>query len=142
MTIYPNMTLFIQIGIFLVLMFLLNSFLFKPMLRLLEERKARTVGRRERAADASAKADEIVADYEAKLAAARSEADKVRQELIKEGEAERARITKAASEEAEKTVAEIKAKLAGETESARAAVKADIEAMAAAMAEKIMGRAV
>lgn len=141
-TIVPNTTVVIQIAIILVLMFLLNTLLFKPMMRVLNERRARTVGRRERAAQADSQADTIMKDYQTKVSEARIEADKVRVELVRQGEAERAKITEAASAEAEKAVTEVKAKVAAESVSARQALKAEIDAIARTMAEKIVGRAV
>lgn len=142
MTIVPNTTVVIQIAIILVLMFLLNVLLFKPMLRVLNERRARTVGRRERAAQASAQAETIMKDYQAKISEARHEADKIRLELVRQGEAERAKITEAAAVEAEKTVTEVKSKISAEATGAREMLKAEIDAIARTMAEKIVGRAV
>lgn len=142
MTIVPNLTVVIQIAIILVLMFLLNAFLFKPMMRVLDERRARTAGRRERAAQAHAEAESILKDYESKIAAARSEADKLRLELVRQAEAERNRITELASSEAEKTVAEVKARVAAEAARAKEALKADVDGIGRSMAEKIAGRAV
>lgn len=142
MTIVPNTTVVIQIAIILVLMFLLNTLLFKPMMRVLNERRARTVGRRERAAQAVSQAETIMKDYQTRISEARTEADKVRVELVRQGEAERAKITDAASAEAEKTVTEVKAKVAAESVSARQALKAEVDAIARSMAEKIVGRAV
>lgn len=141
-SILPNFSLFIQIAIILVLMFLLNILLFKPMLRVLNERKARTVGRRERAAQADAQADAIMKDYQTKINEARIEADKSRIEIVRQGEAERNKITEAASAEAEKTVADVKARVSVEAASAKEALKVEIDAIARTMAEKIVGRAV
>lgn len=142
MTIVPNATVVFQIITFLILMFVLNAFLFKPMMRVLEERRARTVGRREKAAKAEARSGEIWKDYQAKIAEARTEAEKGRLELVRQGETERAMITETASAEAEKTVADLKARVAVEAGKAKEILKAEIEGMGREMAERIMGRAV
>ncbi len=142
MTIVPNETVVIQIITFLILMFILNTFLFKPMMRVLTERRARTVGRRELAAKADSQADFIWKDYQAKLNEAKLEAEKIRLELVKQGEVERNRITETASAEAEKTVTELKARVAGEAAKARETLRTEIDGLGRAMAEKIMGRAV
>lgn len=142
MTIIPNYTVFIQIGIFLVLMVILDKVLFKPMLRILVERKARTQGRRERAAEAESKADEIWKDYQAKLAEARTGAEATRLELVRQGEAERQKVTDAATAEAEKTVSELRARVQAEAAEAQKALRAQVEILAKGMAEKILGRAV
>lgn len=142
MTIVPNLTVLIQIALVLVLMFVLNTFLFKPMMGVLNERKARTAGRRERAAAAEAQAETIWGDYQKKLSAARSEADKARLEVVRQAETERANITEVASSQADKTISEMKARIGAEGDKAREALKAQIEGLGKAMAEKIAGRAV
>lgn len=142
MTIVPNITLLIVMAIVLVLMVVLDKLLFKPMMGLLEERKARTAGRRARAEEASNEADGIWESYQASLAEARSGAEATRMELVREGEEERQRMTDAASAEAEKVVTETKAQVQAQAEQAREAVRAEVETLAKAMAEKILGRAV
>jgi len=138
----PNLTLIIQMVIFLVLMVALDKILFKPMMRVINERKARTVGRREAAANASTKADTIWEDYQKGLASARSQADASRMEIIREAEGRRQEITDAALKEAEATVAKLRADIRSEAEKASDKVKAEVDSMAKAMAEKIMGRAI
>lgn len=142
MTIVPNVTVVFQIVVFLILMFALDAFLFKPMMRVLDERRARTVGRREQAAKAESQSEQIWKDYQAKISEARSEAEKIRLDLVRQGEAERAKITEAASLEADKTVADVKARVSAEAAKAREALKTEIDGLSRSMAEKIMGRAV
>lgn len=142
MTIVPNLTVVIQIAIILVLMFLLNTLLFKPMMSVLNERRARTQGRRERAAEAEAQAEKIWKDYQTSLSEARHVADKARLEIVRQGELERSRITDTASASAEKTVAEVKARVAVEASKAAAELKAQVDTIGRAMAEKIAGRAI
>ena len=141
MVITPNQTLIIQIIIFLVLMMVLNRVLFRPMLALLEERKKRTEGRREQALVAEDQAKEMWEDYQAKLAEARAKAESVRIELVRQGEAERQRLTDEASEEAKKTVEELKAQVQQQAVKAKEALAAEVDALSKMMAEKILGRA-
>lgn len=141
MVITPNQTVIIQIVTFLILMFILNRVLFRPMLALLEERKQRTEGRRAQADQAQTDAKTMWEDYQAKLAAARSEAEAVRVELVKEGEAERQRITDAAMKEAEKTVSDLKAQVQQQGAAAKGALATEVDALSKMMAEKILGRA-
>ena len=142
MTIVPNQTVLIQIGLFLFLMIALNALLFKPMLRLLEERKARTQGRREKAVEAEANAEGIWKDYQSKIADARAEAELVRKELVRQGEVERQKVTDAASAEADKTSTEIRARISADAAKAREDVRTQVEVLAKTMAEKLIGRAV
>ena len=142
MVITPNQTLIIQIIIFLVLMLVLDRVLFKPMLALLEERKKRTEGRREKAQVTEGQAREIWDDYQTKLAGARSEAEVVRIELVRQGDAERQRLTDEANAKAEKTVTELKAQVQQQAVKAREALATEVDALSRMMAEKILGRAV
>lgn len=142
MVITPNQTLLIQIIVFLVLMLVLDRVLFKPMLALLEERKKRTEGRREKAQVAEGQAKEIWEDYQTKLAAARSEAEVVRIELVRQGEAERQRLTDEATAKAEATVTVLKAQVQEQASKAREALATEVDALSKMMAEKILGRAV
>lgn len=63
----PNYTFFIQLGLFFVCYFVLNRFVFAPYLRLLEERKAKTVGLKEQAEKDKLKAQELKVAYESYL---------------------------------------------------------------------------
>jgi len=138
----PNATLIFQMVLFLVLMVILDRVLFKPMLRVIEERKARTEGRRKAAAQADAEAGSIWESYQKKIAEARAGAEVTRMEVIRKAEGEAAKISETATHESEKTLAEMRARVRADADSAKAAVKGEVEAMARSMAEKILGRAV
>ena len=64
-------TVFIQLGIFLLLMLVLNKFLWKPYLRVRTERVARVDGYREEAVKLEADAQQRLARADAALAEAR-----------------------------------------------------------------------
>ena len=142
MNLTPNFTLFFQMGIFLVLAFCLNFLLFKPMLRVIEERRTRTEGRRKAAAQAETEAEGVWENYQKKIAEARAAGDAARMEMVRKGEAERQRITEKAAEESEKTQTEIRARVRADAEAARGAIRGQVDGLARAMAEKVLGRAV
>jgi F-type H+-transporting ATPase subunit b len=129
-------------GIFLVLAFCLNFLLFKPMLRVIEERRSRTEGRRKAAAQAETEAEGVWENYQKKIAEARAAGDAARMEMVRKGEAERQRITEKAAEESEKTHSEIRARVRADAESARGAIRGQVDGLARVMAEKVLGRAV
>lgn len=135
-----NITLLIQIAIFLTLMILLNQILFKPMVRVLENRRAWTEGRRKAAAEAEAEAEAIWNEYQRRLQDARVDADRVKSDLVRQGEAERQKVVDAASAQAEKTVAEVRAQVRGEVQEARRVLAGEAAALAAAAAQVILGR--
>jgi F-type H+-transporting ATPase subunit b len=136
-----NVTLLIQLVNFLILMYLLNRLLFQPMLRILEERRERTEGRQEQAGRVDAEAEAVLAEYEKRILEAKTEADRVRADLIRKGEAERQKLLDAAGAEAEKTLAEIRARVRGEADEARRALQGEADRLAADAAERILGRA-
>ena len=60
----PDITLFVQLGIFLATWFVLSYFVFGPYLKLLQARRDKTVGLKEKAHHASVKATKLQAEYE------------------------------------------------------------------------------
>src|SRR5215216_2538293 len=69
----PDGTLFLHIAIILVMVFVLNATLFKPIIRILEEREKRTRGRSGEAHEILQRVEEKVAHYEQSLREARGE---------------------------------------------------------------------
>jgi F-type H+-transporting ATPase subunit b len=63
----PNFTLFIQMAIFFGCYFMLNKFVFGPYLALLEIRRAKTIGLKEKAVHDKQHAEKLRTDYEAFL---------------------------------------------------------------------------
>jgi len=137
-----NITLVIQIAIFLTLMILLNQILFKPMVRVLENRRAWTEGRRKAAAEAEAEAEAIWAEYQRRLQDARADADRVKLDIVRQGETERQKIVDAALAQAEKAVGEVRAQVRAEVQEARRVLEAEATALASAAAQVILGRTV
>jgi len=135
-----NPTLLVQLAVFLVLMFLLNRILFRPMVRVLDERHDRTAGRREKAAQLDAEAESMLASYQARVQEARAEADRARMALVRQGEAERQKLLDAAAADAEKTVATIRARVRSEAADARKDLHQEADRLAAAAATRILGR--
>jgi len=137
-----NATLLIQLANFLLLMFLLNRILFRPMLRVLAERQARTQGRRKKASQLEADAQGVWEDYQKRLHEAKADADRIRTQLIRQGEAQRDKALETAAVEADKAVAQVRARVRAEADDARKSLKAEADRLAASVAERILGRAV
>lgn len=142
MNLIPNITLVVQIVVFFVLMLVLNGLLFKPMLRIIEERRSRTEGRRKIAAAANADADSIWENYQKEISAAKAQAEAARLAVVREAEAQKQKLIDGATAESDKVVCELRARVQSEAGEARATVRGEIDALARAMAEKILGRAV
>ena len=136
-----DITFFIQIGLFLLLVYILNVLIYKPVLKVMEERGKKISGM---------EADAVLADKEVedKLASYRLELDKARQSgsadratLKKEGLDKEVELLGAAHAEAQKTLSAAKDKIAKEVDSALAILKGMTEEMGKDIADKVVGRA-
>jgi len=80
-----NGTLFFQIINFLLLMWILNRLLFRPFLRVAEEREEKTQGARARADDLAVKAEALKGHYESGMSEAASQGVSYKDAQIREG---------------------------------------------------------
>ena len=135
-------TAFLQVGIFMVLALVATKFLFKPYLAMRDQRDAGIEGARKEAAAMSSDADAQLADYEAKLAAARSRANDERRKIRTEAADKQREVTDAARNTAASAMAEAQAKVSSQTETARAELAPQADKLAAEMVEKLLGRKV
>lgn len=125
---------------FVVLMFPANQLIFKPIFRALDEREERIDGARSRASHIQRDADQVLADYEARIREARADAEAGRKGQIAAARQEQAAMTSAARAEAETRIEEARATLAGDLEGAREQMRTSAQELARAAAEQILGR--
>lgn len=136
-------TVLIHLVIFLVMVFgVLNPLLFKPMLRVMDERKARVGGNQEAAEDARAQAEELIGTYSEQIKEARQEALREKEGIRKTGENEEDAIIKTAREKSGNMIAELQQKIAAEYQGARQILVSESEAMGKEVAARILGRRV
>jgi F-type H+-transporting ATPase subunit b len=135
-------TVFVQLGLFLVLVLILNQFLWKPYLRVRQERVTRVDGYRKDAAQMEVDAADRLARVEARMAdarrvgsgeraAARAEAQAFEQKLLAGAQSAAQRTLKAASSRLDATVA-----------AERVRLEAGAAEIAAQAATRILGRQV
>lgn len=134
-------TLFVQGGLFLLMVFLLNGLLFKPWLEVQARRTQSISGALEKAEqmqlDAAARGEE----YDAKLRQARDEAMGLRSDQRKEGEREAAERLGLARDAARKSFEEARARIERETGEARTSLSGRVDELARDIVSKILGRA-
>lgn len=135
-------TAFVQFGIFVVMALASTHWLFKPYLRMREERDAGMDGARKDAENLSAEADAKLADYEEKLAMARARAQEERRKIRAEAAEHLQAITSKARDAAQEAVDAATKKVATETASARAELMPKADALATEMVSKLLGRTV
>ena len=133
-------TVFVMLGIFLVLLLILWQFLWKPYLRVRDERVARTEGAREKAAQLEADAAARVAKIEGALAEARRAALAEMGKLRQEAQAREQQVVAEAQEAARKMLVEARAKLDVAVANEKANLREQTALIGRQIAEKALGR--
>lgn len=133
-------TLFVQIINFLLLIFILNVLLYKPILRIMDERKKRLQDSEEEIKSLQQTVDRKTAEYEEKIRLAKLEAMNQRTDIQKEGAEAGGKIIAEAKEEIAKMMEEFKAKMAKEMDDARVILQTQSRTISLEIAEKILGR--
>jgi F-type H+-transporting ATPase subunit b len=135
-------TVFIQLGLFLLMAFAATQLLFKPYLKMREERTAGIEGARREAKELENEAEGRMADYEQRLGRARDAALDEQRKVRAEAAAHQREVTEKAREQAAVTLAEAHAKVVEETSRARQELLPRADALARDIAAKLLGRQV
>lgn len=133
-------TVFVQAGIFLLLMLILRGLLFKPWLAARERRVEKIDGAIAAASQLRQRAEALGLDYDARLAKAREQALEVRSEARRKSEGEGAEIVGGARHEATISLDQSRAKLVEEARVARQALVGKVDQLAAEIATRVLGR--
>jgi F-type H+-transporting ATPase subunit b len=133
-------TVVAQIFFFLVLWFSLSRVLFRPFLKMLEERERKTEGAREEAAAQVQEGEKLRIEYEQALAAAEQEGIALKERLLTDGRRTRDEILNRAREEAAARLQEVRETTAKELARERPSAAQEAETIARAVVEKILGR--
>ncbi|MCK9273949.1 MAG: ATP synthase F0 subunit B [Syntrophales bacterium] len=137
-----NSTLLIQIINFIILIFILNAILYKPIMKVLETRKKRVDDSKTTVDSYDDLIARKMADYEETLRRVRAEALERREEIKNEGAEEGKRILAGARDEITKMIQDFKDKVSAEKEHARRTLKDQTHAIALEISEKVLGRKV
>jgi F-type H+-transporting ATPase subunit b len=135
-----NVTILIQAINFLILIFLLSKFLFKPLTTFLADRSAgiqKSLAEAKAAHEAAVKAQ---SEYQAQMREAQRQIAAIREQGQREVELERQRLIQASRDEAERLVAQAKAEIEMETKRAKASLRDEAADIAVAAAERLLGR--
>jgi F-type H+-transporting ATPase subunit b len=129
-------TAVIAVVVFVLLLVVLTKTAWKPILQGLQKREATIKQAVDDAAEASAKAKELVGEYEQKLATASDEARSILDEGRKDADALRKRI----EEEARRAVEEMHARARRDIEQAYAKAHEELVKRVAAISTEVAGR--
>jgi F-type H+-transporting ATPase subunit b len=130
----------IQLVNFLVLMLVLNIFLFKPIRKVIADRKAQISGAKEKAAAVDREVQEKVSLYEARLREVKAKAGEEREALRKVALQEEAAILDQARKEAVDSLSAIKSRVAKEAADAKEFLKEQSRTLSLEICEKVLGR--
>ncbi len=133
-------TLGVQIVNFLVLIFVLNAILYKPIRGILLQRKAKIDGLESGIHTATAEVQNKDQAFSEGIKQARSKGQKEKENLLqKAAEEERAIIAKI-NANAQEDLAAVKAAIAKDTNAVKAALEKEVDTFANAITQKILGR--
>ncbi|PYR77566.1 MAG: hypothetical protein DMF86_08860 [Acidobacteria bacterium] len=136
----PNLSVFWVILFVLVLTFVIERLLLRPVMSVIRAREQAIASARELAQRSASEAQAATAEFERKTAAARAEIYRQMDEMRRTALGRRAEIVAQTRAEAETAVAEALRQLDAESRAARRRLEADAETLGAAAADRILGR--
>jgi F-type H+-transporting ATPase subunit b len=135
-----DLTVFVQVGIFVVMMLVLKPLLFDPMLKLFEEREKRIEGARAEGLKLDRESAEAQAKYEDAMQKARTVAGAERDKLRAEGVRQETEILTSAREEVAKILETSRTNVSAEKASVSAALQAEAKDLGRDLAARVLGR--
>ena len=141
-TVDLDLTLFVQLGFFLVLLFVLKPTLFDPMMRLFEEREKRIEGTRHEATKEDERSAKALAKYEAICAKGREAGAVDRDALRAAGTKREQEILAQVRAEVAATLEQGRAAIALETTAARQELEGEVRVLGRDTASRALGREV
>ena len=136
----PNLSVLWVIFFILVLTFVVDRLLLKPVLGVIRRREEAIESARELARRSATEAQAAATEFERKTAAARAEMYREMDEMRRAALNRRAEIVAETRADAEAQVADAITRLDAETAAARRTLEVDAQALGAAAAERILGR--
>jgi F-type H+-transporting ATPase subunit b len=135
-----NSSLFIQVGLFIFLMLVLNQIFFKPFLRFLEERQEKIQGDERKAVKLQEKAEQYRVQFEEGLHTGQVQALDEKGRIQEAGTQEGKLMVDTVQQEVAGEMPKIKAQIAQESQQVMTELERQQGAMAKEIAEKILGR--
>jgi F-type H+-transporting ATPase subunit b len=135
-------SLFVQVGLFVVLLLVLKPLLFEPMLKLFEAREEQIEGMRAKAREIDKENVIALTKYEAILTKAREAGAADRDALRAEGARKEAELMARVRASAAQTIERGRAATADDAKAARASLKAEAKVLGRAIAARAVGREV
>ena len=141
-TVIPDWTLFVQIANFLLIVWVLNIVLFKPIRNILIQRKEKVTSLEQNIETSDKEAKEKNEAFDSGIRDARAKGLSEKNVLLDEAANEEREIVDKINQKAQADLAEVREKIAKDAEAVRASLQKEIDTFANAIGEKILGRAV
>jgi F-type H+-transporting ATPase subunit b len=136
----PDLSVLWVIVFVLLLATILNVLLFKPLMRVMEQRQAAVSSARQLAEQAAAQAKAASDEFEAKTRAARADIYGQMEDARRAALDRRAALMNDTRRQAEATIAEASARLRADAADARARLDRDADSLATTIVERVLGR--
>ncbi len=133
-------TLLVQFGLFLVMSLLATKWLFRPYLKLRQDREDGIEGAREQAIKTQEKADNLLSDYNSRLASARNRAAEERRAIQVDAASQQRALTESAEAQFAEKITTAKQTLDGQVAVANSELANSVDNLATAITEKLLGR--
>jgi F-type H+-transporting ATPase subunit b len=137
-----DLTVFVQLVIFIVTALVLSKYLFRPFLEMRAARGEGIEGAREESVRMDDEARAKIADYEARFAKAKGKALEERAKVRTEALDQEREIVEVSRKETESVLVSARGKLAADAATARAQLAPRAQEIASAIAKKVLGREV
>lgn len=141
-SVIPDYTLLIQIVTFLILIYILNLLLYKPILAIIDRRKKQLEELENEIRLFKDSADKRAVEYDEKLKQAKTKASELKKEIIKEGDNQAKSIIDAVRNEIPLMTQEFQQKMDKEIQAARQILSSQSRKLSLEIAEKVLGRSV
>jgi F-type H+-transporting ATPase subunit b len=141
-TVIPDYTLLVQMVIFVVLIFVLNVLLYKPILSIIDRRKKQLDEAENEIKLFNESVEKRVAEYEDKLKQAKVKASELKKEIIQEGANQAKNIVDVVRNEIPALAREFQQKMDKEVEKAKLVLDSHSKSLSQQIAQKILGRPV
>ena len=135
-----NLSFVIQLINFGILVLVLNVFLYKPIRKVLADRRQVIDSAREKTVSVDVEVQSKMTQYEARLHTAKAEAGAMRAESLKLAQAEETAVLEKARKQATESLASIRERVGKEAGEARELLKKQAEVLSGDICEKILGR--
>lgn len=135
-------TILVQMANFILLIFILNALLYKPILNIIGKRKSQMDESDEEVKRVNQTVEQKLAEYEEKVRLAKLEAMEQRNAVVREGADLAKGIIDAVRNEIPGMMEQFNAKMGKEVDAARAILRSQSQKISLDIAEKVLGRSI